>query len=264
MSLEQLPPASASVECSGTHHRLIWQAGQLTAPAHPDVDAERALAALGGASCGCLDLLTAWHTHAEDPRVLVLGPRGPKIAVVQAQGGTSRQGMGWFSYGPPQPELPAVGLEDLLVLRGGLTRRLIATSASALISQNADGPISRHLHAALYGRLLVSLGRWLGELPELELELIGPGAEPSLSVDGSTVRAAVAPEWLVDVWGAGLEIVADRFTLAASYGNDADPRVRLRSVDQLLAVGTTTVTTASAQADSSGASVRPASSSASQ
>jgi hypothetical protein len=253
------------VECSGTHHRLIWQAGQLTAPAHPDVDAERALAALGGASCGCLDLLTAWHTHAEDPRVLVLGPRGPKIAVVHPDDGRGRQGMAIYSYAPGSPPVPsALGLEDLLVLRGGLTRRLIATSASALISRNPDGPMSRQLHAALYGRLLVSLGRWLGELPELELELIGPGAEPSLSVDGSTVRAAVAPDWLIDVWGAGLEIVADRFTLAASYGNDADPRVRLRSVDQLLAVGTTTVTTASAQADSSGASVRPASSSASQ
>jgi hypothetical protein len=239
VSLDRLPPASALVECSGTVHRLIWATGRLETPDHADPDAERTLTALGGAPCRCIELLDAWRAHADDPQVLVIGPRGPKITVVQAGGGQGgRSGMTWWSYGGSTPALPAVELEDLLMLRGGLPRRLVATTAAALITRTDEAAVSRRLHAALYGRLLVSLGRWLGELPELELEVLSPGTAPSLNIDGSLVRAAVAPDWLIDVWGAGLEIVADRFTLKAVW-DVAGPGLSLRGVDQLMAPSTT-------------------------
>jgi hypothetical protein len=72
-----LAPAESTVECSGTSHRLRWERGTLDALDHGDVESERALAALGGQSCTCLDLVEAWDHHRDDLRVLVLGSRGP-------------------------------------------------------------------------------------------------------------------------------------------------------------------------------------------
>jgi hypothetical protein len=72
-----LSPAQASVECGGERHRLRWENGTLRALDHGDAESERTLAALGGQSCTCLDLIDAWDHHRDDLRVLVLGSRGP-------------------------------------------------------------------------------------------------------------------------------------------------------------------------------------------
>ncbi len=71
-----LPPAQATVTCGGQEHRLRWQAGELRAVDHEDAEGERALAALGGVRCACVDALDAWARHRDDIRVLVLASRG--------------------------------------------------------------------------------------------------------------------------------------------------------------------------------------------
>jgi hypothetical protein len=73
-----IPAAETTVECAGDTHRIRWQAGELRAVDHDDADGERALAALGGQRCACIDLLDAWHRHAGDTRVLALAGRGPR------------------------------------------------------------------------------------------------------------------------------------------------------------------------------------------
>jgi hypothetical protein len=72
-----LSPAQATVTCSGEQHRLRWDAGELRPLDHDDPEAERALAALGGQRCTCVDVVDAWERHRDDPRVLVLARRGP-------------------------------------------------------------------------------------------------------------------------------------------------------------------------------------------
>ena len=72
-----LYPAQATVACGEHTHRLRWEAGALQAIDHEDPEAERALAALGGERCTCVDFLDAWARHEADPRVLVLASRGP-------------------------------------------------------------------------------------------------------------------------------------------------------------------------------------------
>jgi hypothetical protein len=72
-----LAPAQAEVDCGGSRHRLRWENGILDALDHGDVESERTLAALGGQSCTCLDLVETWDRHRENLRVLVLGSRGP-------------------------------------------------------------------------------------------------------------------------------------------------------------------------------------------
>ncbi|HWH09528.1 MAG TPA: hypothetical protein VG165_00220 [Solirubrobacteraceae bacterium] len=72
-----LPAAEATVECGGATHRIRWEDGRLGAPDHDDAEGERALAALGGEPCACVDLLDAWARHEHDVRVLVIASRGP-------------------------------------------------------------------------------------------------------------------------------------------------------------------------------------------
>ncbi|HWF24480.1 MAG TPA: hypothetical protein VG275_03475 [Solirubrobacteraceae bacterium] len=77
-----LGPAQAIVTCGEHNHRLRWAEGALTAVDHEDPEAERALAALGGQRCTCVDVLDAWARHEGDQRVLVLASRGPADPIV--------------------------------------------------------------------------------------------------------------------------------------------------------------------------------------
>jgi hypothetical protein len=51
--------AEAGVECGGAMHRLRRHAGELQAPDHDDIEGERALAALGGEGCRCVEIVDA-------------------------------------------------------------------------------------------------------------------------------------------------------------------------------------------------------------
>jgi hypothetical protein len=68
-------PAEATWRCGEVQHRLRWEAGRLTAPDHPEAEAELVLSALGGDQPECIRLLRAWGEHCDDLDVLMLGPR---------------------------------------------------------------------------------------------------------------------------------------------------------------------------------------------
>ncbi len=74
--LTELPAAVARVACSGGRHTIGWEAGKLVALDHDDPEGERALAALGGTSCTCLDVLGAWSRQGENPGLLTALSRG--------------------------------------------------------------------------------------------------------------------------------------------------------------------------------------------
>lgn len=75
--LGHYPAFVTEVECSGALHRLRWEAGALLVLDHSDPEGERALAALGGPRCHCIDVLDGWVRHDHDLRVLTLASRGP-------------------------------------------------------------------------------------------------------------------------------------------------------------------------------------------
>ncbi len=243
------PRAETTIACSGAEHRLRWEHGELHALDHGDPDAERALVALGGEPCACVELLDAWAQHASDLRVLVLGTRGagdriPAPEQLESPGvARARQG-GWFVGARPvamtsrsrmttfvgsaqaaagsgpdvDPELARMErLARLLSLGGGIDRRLVATVAAHWRERRAAAPAAQ-IEAAIQGRLLCSLRDWLGSV-ELELVFeIRPEADPSpsLTADAGLLRARLPFSWLVDVWGRGLETIWGRFCLAAS------------------------------------------------
>lgn len=75
-ALSELPTALARVDCSGERHTIRWKAGSLVALDHDDPEGERALAALGGTSCACVDVLGAWSRQRENPGLLTALSRG--------------------------------------------------------------------------------------------------------------------------------------------------------------------------------------------
>jgi hypothetical protein len=215
--------AQATVECNGARHRLRWEAGELRALDHDDPEGERALAALGGAPCTCVEMLDGWARAADDLRVLLLGRRGyaDPIQLFEPDPNAIPPGMRRSAHDREQD-----ALLTLFGLGGGLPDRLVATVLAAwqarLVAGRARGlpAAGPQLEAALYGRLLATLRDWLGtrELT-LELEMLPEGAEPRIGwrEDGA-VAAALPFGWLLDVWAPGMAVVAGRLSVAAERG----------------------------------------------
>ena len=257
--LSELPAALARVDCSGERHSIRWEAGTLVALDHDDPEGERALAALGGTGCACLDVLGAWSRQREDPGILTALSRGTQD-LIQAEGFQTRPfvaypasttprnmlrpahggGMahGWVAVtgravgmtaraGPggiavPRADAGPTREDDLALLAGlghQLTLRLVAT-VTAILLDRLDGPgrfsARPALEASLFGRASCALRSWLAT-PDLEIELqmTGPGEEPSLEWDGGgPVQVALPPEWVMTVWGRDMTVIAGRFSLA--------------------------------------------------
>jgi len=218
-----IPVAQATVTCGGATHRLVWKDGILTVPNHADPDGERALTALGGEPLACIEMLDAWRRHSADPGVLLLSSRGPSD-LIQAPDEDHRRLMRHRS--PRAPDSDHDGEEQLarlLALGGGLSRRLDATVAAhwrdRVLSPDAETHRLRaQLHAALYGRVLATLGGWFGQREtQLTLELASETTSPAIQWTSDGAITAVLPfGWLVNVWARGLDLVWGRFCLSAT------------------------------------------------
>jgi hypothetical protein len=242
-TLSELSPALARLACSGERHTIRWEGGDLAALDHEDPEGERALVALGGTSCTCIDVLGAWSRQKQNARLLSAFSRGtqdpvrtiglnpgrfpypgsmtPRNAVVPARGPTGNSM--WVAVGPqglpsntsPMPE------DDAALLAGlghELTLRLVATLTAVALDRmdTPDGGAGRPaLEASLFGRALSALRMWLA-IPDLDLELVvaGPGQEPGCDWDGAgPVHLTLPLDWVVRVWGRDLTVVAGRFSL---------------------------------------------------
>jgi hypothetical protein len=252
--LSGYPALTVGLACSGQDHRVRWEQGELLAPDHDDAEGERALVALGGPRCACIDLLDLWARHADDPDVLALTSRGPADPVrwsgpdrpaarpfvappPGARRGTVRtRGTGFVmmtgsapvgSMVPAGQTVPAAeppDVTEVLDLDPRLADRLALTVAATWAGRLADGdprvaPVRAALEAALYGRATAALRLWLAR-PDLavQLEMIPPGQDPSIEIPEPAtagVTAHLPLAWLVEVWGRGVAVVTDRFTVAS-------------------------------------------------
>jgi hypothetical protein len=248
-----LPATVTRVACRGERHAIRWESGDLVALDHEDAEGERALVALGGASCACLDVLCAWSRQRDNPGLLTALSRGtqdpvqsegfasgpflpypattmPRNMVLPARGvaPVGVTGAGWVSVsGTGRPGGPVPGdplTVDLALLAGlghQLTARLVATVTAGLLDGSGDAasPKARAaLEASLFGRAWCALRDWLAA-PELEVELTvtEPHEEPGLEWDASgPVRLALPLEWVVTVWGRDVTVVAGRFALGVA------------------------------------------------
>jgi hypothetical protein len=76
---EHLGPVTVKLECGGRRHAITWRRGKLVLEDHPGLQAERALAVLGGQAVTCLDVLDAWvaATSSHQMAPSLLGAAGP-------------------------------------------------------------------------------------------------------------------------------------------------------------------------------------------
>jgi hypothetical protein len=208
------------LECGGERHRLRWEAGELRALDHGDPEGERALAALGGERCACVQALEVWARHAQDPHVLVLGSRGPGDPVPAGRPRTSGPS-GWASAtprgGPARRRTePMEGLFELLGLGGGLPERLAAGVIAARLTL-PDPAGDAYLGPALYGRVALALRAWLGDAAcPIAVTPTRAGEPLGLHREDGALRAELPVSWLLEVWARGLAVVWGRFVLAAA------------------------------------------------
>jgi hypothetical protein len=106
-----LPPCLAQVPCGHGEHTVRWHAGTLELLAHPDPEAERVLAALGGEQAGCVRVAEIWDRHAEDLRVLQVGPRGPADKITVAWDQVPKPGDELRGGTQPRPAPPRVAAQ---------------------------------------------------------------------------------------------------------------------------------------------------------
>jgi hypothetical protein len=137
-----LPPAEAEVTCGAQTHRLLWEAGRLTASDHPDAEGELVLAALGGERSECIDLVESWGSRGDDLEVLAVGPRSAddELTITADEVAEMRGGGGWVAYAPL-----AMRHRGAAALR---PRRL----PRRLVSYGGSGPVAARRRAVMAHR----------------------------------------------------------------------------------------------------------------
>lgn len=215
-------------------HRLVWRASEFRLANHPDPEAERALVALGGERCPCLDVLEAWHGQHVAASILTVGARYPEeelelngrvanqlraeikrwrshLAALRSE--ARRRGdrgaadrLARFAAPAQRAAAERLALLHVLSLPPALQLRLQASVAATLA---VEGRLDR-LTAPTATRAQPALRAvgWLGRPADVEL-----------TDDLST--AVVAPErvvlpagWVAEVWARGLAEVEGTFVVA--------------------------------------------------
>jgi hypothetical protein len=229
---DSLPPADATVPCGNGTHTLRWEAGRLEMPAHPDIEAELVLGALGGEKPACLTVSQAWADHADDLAVLSAGPRSAADRVTVTWDQVARQ----RTHG----EEGRIELFELLALGPAFQFRLSGAVAAAWAGparardRAAHGP---RLTAALSGRFAPAAADWLGIDPDAVTITPheGPGwGSLSLTGTGSDRRltGCLPVSWLSGVWACGLAVVGGHLVVAVERAGYPRARVlALRAPD---------------------------------
>jgi hypothetical protein len=235
---QSLPPAEAQVPCGAGTHAVRWEAGQLALAAHPDLEAELVLTALGGDKPLCLTVAEAWDRHADDLDVLIAGPRS-RADMITSGWDDAREHWRTLLGLPPGSLLgpgPGIGpgggsaaggasaraagpgpLRGPRILERGLVRLL--QSRTEMLRLLALGPAFQFRLAGTVAAAW-SAGRehHAGRRPELVAALTGrlaPAVAEWLGIDPDSVSAAPLDGAAPTAWGT-LE----------TFGSGADRRVR--------------------------------------
>lgn len=262
---ERLPRLSVDVECSGSSHKVTWDAGELTLHDH-DVEAEKTLSALGGEPAYCLSLLEAWMSAGEDdslePEILLNEDLDwalqldPKMAHLRSLL-QNRQAV----LAPAQVGVQRVQMEALQKMYEQELKRHILFAAPfelrkilglARIAHMAERWESDKHFRSEYGLVLEGvLTRRV--IPDMEKNVASwnpkmtphaittfecwplkaheePSFAGSVSSDGGFAIANVLFSWLHDVWHRGISIIDDCFILEASPHESDHSKLRLLAV----------------------------------
>lgn len=220
------------VECDGNQHRLIWEAGEVITADHPELDAERALVAFGGAEPPCLNRLKLWEDAVAD---------GGFMAEWFDDAALTPSWLSWLSMALERMRTEGFhevlrGLHPTRSLRMGefiewfplpWMDRAAADVAESVL--DGDGVVCveapRHIDGAVAVRLRRAFvnsvgGRQvtIGAAALISLDITVEPSTPA-SASGSLtgkqrgLKLTVDPRWLYRVWAAGAQIIDGSLTL---------------------------------------------------
>jgi hypothetical protein len=230
------------VPCGQAEHALRWNAGELELTAHPDAEAERVLAALGGEKPECVRVAEIWDRHAGDLTVLQVGPRDAADELTinwEHVGKFSAPG----SVRAPMPGAPRLGPRALQVHQAAAARQFAEDrqTAAELMTLFALGPefafrlsgqvAAAHaerldpsnrpaLTAALQGRLAPAAERWIGIDPDQVVVTLLPDGSPPGRAERTghgaarRLRVSLPADWLASVWACGLALAGRHLVVA--------------------------------------------------
>jgi hypothetical protein len=227
-----------TVSCGGAQHQARWARGELLLDDH-DLAAEDVLVALGGEPPACLRVVALWREAVADGGFLeewaVDLPDGPRRA--------------WLSTALRR--LRAEGVQDLLPglaprraermgrvlveLPAAFQDRAAVAAAARALEAAPPSPLARHVARAVQVRarraFVTSLASWRRHVPIAALVPfrcrvglgLGPAVEGVLAGRRSYCSLDLDASWLVDVWGAGLAVVAGHLVVAVDRSPSGRP-----------------------------------------
>jgi hypothetical protein len=201
------PSAQATVTCGEHTHRLRWEAGELRAIDHDDLEGESTLAALGGQRCTCVEVIDAWRRHEDDPRVLLIASRGPADPIAAQADWTAQ--ITAVPRAAPAPAAPASARKAPRRLLRGLARYGAGPPRNLPVGQSPLRPASAGripLKSQSESELVALLGLG-GGLPD-------------------RLVATVAAAWAQRLAGGEAAVNGARPTLHASMHGRLSPAVR--------------------------------------
>lgn len=226
-------PLSMVVACGGERHRLRWDRGEVITVDHPELEAELALVAFGGAEPACIALHRLWHEAVADGGFLAewadptrLSPvwlswLGMALERMRTEGfheflrhlpPARAQRMGEFlnRFPPAWIDRAAAEASRLAAERGalpdGTTGDVVVQAVVQRLRRSfVDAVGGRQLAVGAAALIPLRATVEAGAAPSIEGALRGPSRGVTLRVD---------PTWLHRVWAAGAAVVGGRLTLA--------------------------------------------------
>ena len=237
---EQVPPVTFDVDCEGNRHSITWSQGNIVLQQHPEIDAEKALVALGGVKPKCLEVFDLWQLAVLDGGFIEewapwhYSDRQRRWWLRTALERLRSEGVQDFLYDLPRERALKMG-EVSVTLPHEFLDRATAAVVDAADQRGWDftPSLSRHLAEATRLRARRAFVKAVShQRPSIPSPALIPFrchinlSEESwvrgyLSGRDSHVEVSLHPRWLSRVWARGVAVHKGRFTVDASETDDS-------------------------------------------
>lgn len=232
-----------AVSCQQQRHALRWRRGSVQLLDHPELEAELALVALGGAEPRCVSLLHLWNDAVADGGFLAEWVDESRLTAawfswlamalerMRSEGfheflrglpPARAQRMGQFLHAFPVPwiDRAAASVSAAVVDGDGVTCSQAPSLLSVAIANRlrrafVDGVGGRQLSVGAAALVPLTISVSSAQGASARTVAIGePSVSGSLTGPGRGVTIQVGPSWLHRVWACGAAVIDGRPTLA--------------------------------------------------
>lgn len=212
---DAIPEATATVNCGGEDHTVVWRRGKVVLQAH-DLSAERTMLIFGGELCHCMKVLEMWvEQFRMPPDLFAQMPSwlGESAYLVPTELALPRRMAMVLSW-------------ERLWRKESWLRSKQADLLAAELKDKAMAPLRQHVNAwkPKTGARVVS-GCQVALVPTPQ----EPGVEGTTDRVAMRVTARLHGRWVVDVCARGIAVVDDAFVVELAQAVSLD-ELRVRAV----------------------------------